>query len=240
MKEIKFTFYLDGVKTEKDLIDWTRSSTLKCKNNNEIHIQYMDKKGLSTRAKAVDVCPNGILFADSYGNKLVAKGGEISKSDDEDKINISAGSFNLTEEEIWKDVDWNNLQNQIDDYLQKAYVVAEEPVNYYETMYGKRTKTEGQKFNNNKPQLSLLFTQFPQALEAIVKCSEYGHNKYKETDSDYLNFKKVDGGSKTYADAGLRHRLDKGVDSESKLPHQYHVAWNSLAELQLWIEENNK
>lgn len=95
----------------------------------------------------------------------------------------------------------------------------------------------GKKDNKNKPQLSILFKQFPKALEALAKCSEYGNQKYKETDKDFLNFKRVSGGSKTYADAGLRHRLETGLD-ESGLPHQYHVCWNALAELQLWIEEN--
>lgn len=106
--------------------------------------------------------------------------------------------------------------------------------------YNKGIKeTEGVKLNKNKPQMSLLFKQFPDALEAIVKCSEYGHNKYKETDGDYLNFKRVEGGSRTYADAGLRHRLySKGTtDIESRLPHAYHVAWNALAELQLILED---
>lgn len=102
----------------------------------------------------------------------------------------------------------------------------------------KATEKRGEKTNKNKPQLSLLFKQFPKALEAIVRCSEYGHKKYKETDADYLNYTRVYGGSKTYADASLRHRLEQGNDLESKLPHQFHVAWNSLAELELWIEEN--
>jgi Domain of unknown function (DUF5664) len=96
----------------------------------------------------------------------------------------------------------------------------------------------GKKENNGKPQISVIFKQFPDAIKAIAECSQYGHNKYKETDTDFLNFKRVYGGSKTYADAGLRHRIENGLDLESKLPHQYHVAWNALAELQLWIEEN--
>jgi hypothetical protein len=99
-------------------------------------------------------------------------------------------------------------------------------------------RIEGVKLNKNKPQISLLFKQFPKALEAIAKCSEYGHEKYKETDSDYLNFSRVEGGSNTYASAGLRHRLEQGNDLESGLPHQYHIAWNALAELELWIKEN--
>lgn len=102
----------------------------------------------------------------------------------------------------------------------------------------KEISSEGVKTNSLKPQMSLLFKQFPKALEAIVMCSQYGHEKYKETDKDYLNYTRVNGGSKTYADAGLRHRLHQGNDLESGLPHQFHVAWNALAELQLWIQEN--
>jgi hypothetical protein len=101
----------------------------------------------------------------------------------------------------------------------------------------KETEGKGIKLNELKPQMSLLFKQFPKALEAIVRCSEYGHNKYKETDKDYLNFKRVEGGSKAYADAGLRHRMQQGIDLESMLPHCYHVAWNALAELELLMEE---
>ena len=101
-------------------------------------------------------------------------------------------------------------------------------------------KVEPRKENKGKPQLSLLFKQFPKALEAVTRCSEYGHNKYKDVDQDHLNFTRVGGGSKTYADAGLRHRIEQGVDSESGLPHAYHVCWNALAELELWIKENQK
>lgn len=101
-----------------------------------------------------------------------------------------------------------------------------------------KSSSEGAKANKNKAQLSLLFKQFPKALEAIVRCSEYGHEKYKETDFDYLNYTRVEGGSKTYADASLRHRIETGNDFESGLPHQFHSAWNALAELELWIKEN--
>jgi rubrerythrin len=114
----------------------------------------------------------------------------------------------------------------------------------YEVLAGKQINNTviGKKENNDKPQLSILFTQFPKALEAITKCSEYGHLKYKETDTDYLNYQRVEGGSKAYADAGLRHRLYKKgtTDIESQLPHYYHVAWNALAELELLIKENSK
>ena len=139
----------------------------------------------------------------------------------------------------------NNCYPTKDDVIQNNNKAEKETMEYLNEAplgsFGRRGKkidySVGKKENKNKPQISLLFKQFPQALEAIAKCSEYGHEKYKETDTDYLNYQRVYGGSKTYADAGLRHRLEQGDDLESGLPHQYHVAWNALAELQLWIQE---
>lgn len=100
---------------------------------------------------------------------------------------------------------------------------------------------QGAKYNEGKlPLDKVLFTQFPKAIQAIAKCSMYGHYKYKEYDKDMLNFKRVEGGSQTYADAVLRHSLNKSEeDPESGLPHVFHKAWNAMAELELWIEEND-
>ena len=86
---------------------------------------------------------------------------------------------------------------------------------------------------------AMLSKQFPKALKAVCEATLFGHNKYLEHDADYLNFKRVKGGSQAYADALQRHNLDKSAkDLESGLPHIYHKAWNALAELELWIEEN--
>lgn len=97
----------------------------------------------------------------------------------------------------------------------------------------------GEKHNKGKLPMSKLFVQFPDALQAVVLASCYGHNKYKEVDVDWLNFKKVPGGSQAYKDACLRHSLGAEKDEESGLPEIVHQAWNKLAELQLWLEENN-
>jgi hypothetical protein len=99
---------------------------------------------------------------------------------------------------------------------------------------------KGVKYNQGKLPLDIVFTiQFPKALNAISKATMFGHNKYLESDQDYLNFKNVEGGSQTYADALQRHSVNKGsIDEGSGLPHIFHKAWNALAELELWIEEN--
>lgn len=99
----------------------------------------------------------------------------------------------------------------------------------------------GVKDNKNKLPMSKLKVQFPNALKAVVSCSKFGHEKYKEFDKDWLNYKRVHGGSSTYRDAFERHSLHKtGVkDEDSGLPHIFHELWNKMAEVELWIEENN-
>ena len=95
---------------------------------------------------------------------------------------------------------------------------------------------QGVKLSSKKPKLSLLKIQFPRALEAITRASEYGHNKYRDTDVDYKNFLRVPNAEWEYRNAIERHESDretKGyLDDESGLPHIYHKAWNALAELE--------
>src|SRR5699024_6835054 len=97
---------------------------------------------------------------------------------------------------------------------------------------------KGKKETYNKLPLDRVITkQFPKALKAISKCSKFGHDKYKDYDDDWLNYKRVDDGIQKYADALQRHNLNKDQkDKESGFPHIYHKAWNALAELELWIE----
>jgi len=64
MKETVIKYFLNNEEVTKECIDWSRTMTilLKGKEPNTAHISYRDepKKGISTRAKASDVCPNGI------------------------------------------------------------------------------------------------------------------------------------------------------------------------------------
>lgn len=94
----------------------------------------------------------------------------------------------------------------------------------------------GNKYSKGKPKLSILIRQFPRALKAICSVSEYGHNKYIESDEDYLNFIRVPDAENQYRDAGLRHELERGINEldESGYPHIYHKAWNALAELEIY------
>lgn len=95
---------------------------------------------------------------------------------------------------------------------------------------------EGVKNNNNKIQMSKLFTQFPDALKAVMLASTFGHIKYEEFDEDWLNYQRVVG-KDMYVDAMNRHQcLQYPEQEESKLPPKFHVAWNSLADLQMFID----
>ena len=97
----------------------------------------------------------------------------------------------------------------------------------------------GVKYNQLKPRLDVVInTQFPKALQLIALATEYGNSKYKETDLDMLNFKRVVGGSQTYFDSCARHSTDRNGLDESGLPHIIHAVWSSLAGLELWAEEN--
>ena len=97
----------------------------------------------------------------------------------------------------------------------------------------------GVKHNQLKPRLDVVInTQFPKALQLIALATEYGNSKYKETDLDMLNFKRVAGGSQTYFDSCARHSTDRNGLDESGLPHIIHAVWSSLAGLELWAEEN--
>ena len=150
-----------------------------------------------------------------------------------------SGRDNITTTNPFEGLQQDDMGNWVDSKYMPNKVVLDECFNSPNiTKQQVRKETEGIKHNQNKPQLSLLFKQFPKALEAIAKCSEYGHQKYKETDEDYLNFKRVEGGSKSYADAGLRHRMftEKTTDIDSQLPHSFHICWNALAELELILE----
>lgn len=104
----------------------------------------------------------------------------------------------------------------------------------------KSLEKKGVKHNQLKPRLDVVInTQFPKALQLISLATEYGNSKYKETDLDMLNFKRVVGGSQTYFDSCARHSTDRNGIDESGLPHIIHAVWSSLAGLELWVEENN-
>lgn len=81
------------------------------------------------------------------------------------------------------------------------------------------------RYNSGKPALDYLLT-FPEALKGVAAVSSYGEQKYER-----YNYLKGAPASESVSSL-LRHLLawhtGEDNDSESKLSHLAHVAWNAL------------
>lgn len=90
----------------------------------------------------------------------------------------------------------------------------------------------GAKLDAGKQRPSLIFDSMFNALAGVVSVGTFGANKY--SDGGWLH---VEGGIQRYRDAQLRHEyklsLGELVDPESGLPHDFHRAWNVLAQVEL-------
>lgn len=92
------------------------------------------------------------------------------------------------------------------------------------------------KYDVGKPMVGLVKEDFPLALLEIGKIARYGILKYEERGS----WKKVEDGFNRYKDALGRHDLQsqyEDIDEESGHLHLAHMAWNCLALLQFYLEE---
>lgn len=100
---------------------------------------------------------------------------------------------------------------------------------------------KGIKLDAGKPLLNKgLFSQFPAALEAVARVSQFGAEKYT-----WGGWKTVPDGKSRYTEALLRHLMAEQKelnDRESGLAHLAHAAWNALAilELSLYLDEDTQ
>jgi len=99
---------------------------------------------------------------------------------------------------------------------------------------GKDSKEPGAKMDKGKVRAGLMVNGFKRALMEVAKVSTYGAEKYSPN-----GWKEVKDGFNRYNDAMMRHLFatEEG-DRESNLLHLSHAAWNMLAMLELFIEEN--
>lgn len=92
------------------------------------------------------------------------------------------------------------------------------------------------------PYFTVLFRQFPNALKEVIKCSRAGHNKYSETDTDWMNFSRVSDAETRYKDAMLRHMTEEGQVEDmiqyGEITHEAAVVWNALADLEIKLRKN--
>ena len=98
---------------------------------------------------------------------------------------------------------------------------------------------KGKKYDSGKSMVGTLCRVFPRALLGIGQCIEFGTRKYPKPD----NWKLVDGAFTRYQDSMMRHYLKflagQEKDSETNLLHLKHMAWNTLAILELYLMDHN-
>lgn len=91
----------------------------------------------------------------------------------------------------------------------------------------------GTKHDQDKLKPSLLFNDFPHAIEEVLKVLKFGAEKYSEG-----NWLKVDNGVERYRNAAHRHMLaQEEIDDESGLMHLAHEAASVLMLLELKLGE---
>ena len=96
---------------------------------------------------------------------------------------------------------------------------------------------KGVKLSKDKAPIAQIFKQFPLALEQIALRSKFGHDKYIETDGDWMNWKRVPDAVFQYENAAARHLLKIG-DEETDFEHLVAEVWNKLAVIQLKLEND--
>ena len=105
------------------------------------------------------------------------------------------------------------------------------------------TSKKGVKNDSDKlPYYKVLFKQFPLALKEVIKCSQAGHFKYRDTDRDWQNFSRLDSAEIRYKDAMLRHMGEEGLIEDmiefGEMTHEGAVVWNALADLEVKLRKN--
>lgn len=98
----------------------------------------------------------------------------------------------------------------------------------------------GQKFSQNKiPAYTVIFQQFPNAIQEVIKCSQAGHKKYPD-DIDWKNFERVKNAENEYLNAAIRHLFEEGINQDmiefGNVLHEAQVIWNLLARLEIKLK----
>lgn len=97
----------------------------------------------------------------------------------------------------------------------------------------------GAKLDSGKVDMALIFDGMPRALIAVGEVGTFGAAKYTRD-----GWQSVPEGERRYRAAQDRHRLKRfyegEYDSDSKLLHLSHAAWNALAELELLLRRMDK
>lgn len=217
----------------------------KCITLNKEHPHYIKKTGndkYTNFSKAYD--------APQYSRTLAKLKESFYKIE-----NFDYGVYNLGEESLKKEdkkqkmdpeIAREQFVNSVEDKMKKDFNERMEKVTYLDKFnelsftpisdYLKSGVKES--LDNPKlPMYTVLMKQFPLALQEVAKRSVYGHEKYKEHDKDWMNFKRVPGALEEYKEAAVRHLMEMGP--ETAFEHKVAAAWNLLGIIQIECESRD-
>ena len=192
---------------------------------------------------------DGDLINWEYSTSITSNGSEIyvdyAPEDADNIYNYFEGSLESVFEDIFGSLLLNKLLEgtQFNNYLPNTNTTVgcnNDSSDMCEAAPNSTGTEAGVKYNKHKAPLDIVQTrQFPKALQALALATAFGNKKYEATDKDFLNFKRVSGGSQTYFDASARHNAERyDIDADSGLPHVVHAVWNAMAALEIAIEES--
>ena len=108
------------------------------------------------------------------------------------------------------------------------------------TTYDLTDDGTGKKYDSGKSMVGTLCRVFPRALLGVGRCIEFGTHKYPKPD----NWKLVENAFVRYQDSLMRHYLKflsgEIRDKETNILHLCHMAWNTLAILELYLMEHKE
>lgn len=115
---------------------------------------------------------------------------------------------------------------------------AYEPIQITETdPYGKAQHEAGSKLDSGKI-LAGILGDFGLALTSVAEVGTFGAKKYTRG-----GWKTVPNGIERYTDAAWRHLLKENqeqLDPDSSLLHAAHLAWNTLARLEIMLRKEKE
>lgn len=239
MKEIEFKYFLNGQEVDGDFINWEYTTSIMSKDN-EIYATYNPEDIDYVYGKSVEEDKDGGVFInDMLGSILLNSPNELLGSGCRHIDIIHNPQVEILKELAEKLVitDSGKLSMGVLNPNAKLEVKS---LSKRLKQDGFQNSTEGVKHNKHKAPLDIVQTrQFPKALQALALATAFGNKKYEATDKDFLNFKRVAGGSQTYFDAAARHNAERSeVDEDSGLPHVIHAVWDMMAALEIYIEES--
>lgn len=132
------------------------------------------------------------------------------------------------------------LTERSQELINNDFYNEEHPISQFDSKveYDLTDDGKGKKYDGGKPMVGTLCRVFPRALLGIGMCITFGTTKYPKSD----NWKLVDGAFTRYQDSLMRHYTKflagEIVDKETGILHLCHMAWNTLAILELYLMEH--